>query len=621
MAAERDEHWRRGFATEMLVYGVLAAAFLWAYVARFDEPVSVVHRHLIILATLLVLPWGLRVLAWRFAGDGRLVRGWAAILMVVPLLVLCAWYALVLVGLDAWGRVPTWPLIQTYVLQAPALLEVLGITPWLVGMALLMLVLTLGYLVWRYLAPRDWARGVARFGSPVGSGVITLGVILLAVLLFLTQMQGGVRHPREPIAQCFMSVGRGLQSHVVQGSPVIDAREERARASYMPVVGHAGRNLVVIVGDALRADHMSVYGYGRETTPALAAKVRTLGGEVVPRMRSACAESSCGLMAMAASRPVMEIGTRPLTMQEVLKRQGYAVHFILGGDHTNFYGLKEMYGDLDSFHDGSGQRRRYMNDDQLVLDRVKSLPAAEPGRPVVFQFHLMSTHGLGWRDPVSSPFQPSENYYRWPGSSPKRPPNTDAAAAGVNYYDNGLVRFDTMANSILDELQRKGYLDDALVVVTGDHGEMLGEQGLFSHQYGLSEPVLGIPFVMLRYGYKGTALPAHPLSWQADVAPTILKELGLSAPEIWEGKALQEPSGPREIRVQQGRYFGIYHVGADGGVVKYVRDLDTGNESVTDPVTDPAGLSDLREQVSPSLLRQWRSQSMKGMLNVAAPVE
>ena len=621
MDNETKLSWCRSLIVELLAYGLLAASFLWAYVVRYGEPSEVVHRHLALLATSLILLLGLRALGWRYFNYRHIARGAATFLMVTPWVLLLAWYVLVLIGLDAWGRVPTWPLIKIYAVQATALLDVLGITPWLPGVGLLLMVLVLVALVWRYLAPHDWIHRLVGLGSAAGSSVIIVGFMTLAALMLHMQVQGWAIHPREPIALGFMHSAPSMQSHIFSGSHALDAREEAARRHYQSAATHAGRNLVVIVGDALRATHMTMYGYARDTTPELAARAQAVDSAVISPVRSVCAESSCGLMALAASRPVAGIGSAPLMLQEVLRRHGYAVHFILGGDHTNFYGLKDMYGKLDSFHDGSGQNLRYINDDQLVLDRVKELPSATPGQPVAFHFHLMSTHGLGQRDPAMSPFQPAENYYRWPGSHPKRQPSDEAAYRAVNYYDNGVVRFDHMVSRILDQLQSKGYLDDALVVVTGDHGELLGEQGLFSHKYGLSEPALDIPLVLLRHGYVGEPIPASPLTSQIDVAPTVLRELGLPVPEIWQGRALQDPWTAREIHIQQARYFGVYHLGEDGRVLKYVRDLDSGAESVTDPVGDPKGLMDLSNRVPAETLNGWRSQSMVGMLNSAISEE
>ena len=61
-------------------------------------------------------------------------------------------------------------------------------------------------------------------------------------------------------------------------------------------------------------------------------------------------------------------------MQQVLKLHGYRIHMILGGDHTNFYGLKELYGNVDTYFDGSQAPEYFKNDDRLVVDRTKALP-------------------------------------------------------------------------------------------------------------------------------------------------------------------------------------------------------------------------------------------------------
>lgn len=616
MQVVHEFRWRAVLGIELLAYSLVASSFLWMYVGRFHEPVKVVPYHLGILAPLLFLPWCARALVWALAGSTRIAACLAAMLFVLPVTLLAAWYAAVLVGLDSWGRATTWPLIKTYVIQAPHLLGVLGVSPWIPIVVFVGFALAMVALVARYVAPHDWVRRLVSRGTRSGVTAIAFGLMLVATLLVHVQVQVGQGNPREPFAMSFLLDGSsGVQSHHFSGSPVLAERENEARRAYTPASTHSGRNLVIIVGDALRADHMSIYGYSRDTTPGLVKSVEDHDGEVVPNMRAACAESSCGLMALAASRPVSEIGSTPLTVQEVLRRSGYQVHFILGGDHTNFYGLRSMYGELDSFFDGSQQSRRYMNDDQLVLDRLDALPEAKTGQPVALQFHLMSTHGLGKRDPALTRFQPWANYYSWPGESPKRPPTREAAIAGVNYYDNGMLGFDHVVSRLLEGLERKGYLRDAVVVVTGDHGEMLGEHGYFSHQHGVSEQVLNIPFVLLRYGYSSPRFPAHPWGGQIDIAPTILHELGIPAPAIWKGTPLQQPAQPRDYTVQQGRNFGIYHIGADGRVLKYERDLAAGEETVIDPVGDPLGLHDLTAEVPPQLLTEWRVRSASSMLN------
>ena len=92
---------------------------------------------------------------------------------------------------------------------------------------------------------------------------------------------------------------------------------------------------------------------------------------------------------------------------------------ILGGDHINFYGLRDIYGKVDSYYDGSMERTLYANDDQLVIKRLDQI-APSDGHQTMFQFHLMSTHVLGSRNKLQGEFEPQANY-RFPRLREKRP--------------------------------------------------------------------------------------------------------------------------------------------------------------------------------------------------------
>lgn len=439
MAHKAGGRWQVWAVLELGLYLAVAGSFLWTYVGHFDAPLSVVFPHLRIIFSALLLPLGLRVLIGRFLPVTHISNGLVTMLMVVPMAALLLWYILVLVGLSSWGRVTTWELIRTYASQAPFLLDVLGISQWVPTLLIFAIVVaTLGF-VYLYVAPNDWTRVFVGRATSASGALIPLALMAMSVIHVASFLKGGGEHPAEPVALSLIpKKSYGLQSHNVEGSTVLDAREDRARHAYVSVGPARKRNLVLIVGDALRASHMSAYGYGRDTTPGLKALIARHDNAVVTNVRASCAESSCGLMALASSRPVTDIGAAPFTLQEVMRRAGYGVHFVLSGDHTHFYGLREMYGPVDSYYDGSSQRRRYMNDDRLVVDRLDQFPDAVLGKPVALQVHLMSAHGLGQRRPDCSPYQPSSNYYAWPGSSPKRPGSDQEAEYAVNYYDNGV---------------------------------------------------------------------------------------------------------------------------------------------------------------------------------------
>lgn len=606
--------WRRwawiGFLGELVACVFLPLVFISIYIFLFAAHWTVIGAHFFVIFSFWLGLFVVRLVLWRTFG------WWGGVLAVVcwllPVLFLLGWYLLVLLGLFSWGRVVTVPLITAYAVQALALLEVLGISIWVVAPGSLLVAVGI-ILLGRVMFFADWSRWASDRLSLSGlclmaalSGALVFGQYMR--LCDLTEL-----HPQEPIGVSFFGKhSASMQSHSITISPVLDASEDRAYSNYAATEKIASRNVILIVGDALRADHMSVYGYSRPTTPFLDASRERHQTLVVSPARSVCAESSCGLAAIASSRPLHLFPSKPFTLHEVLRRHNYAINMVLSGDHTNFYGLRESYGVVDSYFDGTLQKIRYVNDDQLVLDHVAGLPDYDRSRPVMFQFHLMSSHGLGRRH--AELFAPSVNYYKWvPGREGIVAPSEDEKSGGINYYDNGVVQFDYVVNGILSALEGKGYLDDAVIVITGDHGERLGEnEGSFGHQYNVEEGVLTVPLIIQRRGYVGAGIKEWPIASQVDVAPTILSELGVFSPSVWTGQALQNSVVERKIYFQQARKVGFYTSISPHGLLKYWRDLDSGEEFIYTVRDGKRGERINIEALDAELLGRWRASQYDG---------
>jgi arylsulfatase A-like enzyme len=94
---------------------------------------------------------------------------------------------------------------------------------------------------------------------------------------------------------------------------------------------------------------------------------------------------------------------------------------------------------------------------------------------------------------------------------------------------------DGVIRDLFDALAAKHYLDDAMVVVTGDHGEGLGERH-WAHGWHLYDEDIRIP--MLLYDLPAAKYSDLSFATQVDIAPTILDRLGLPIPQSWEGQSL-----------------------------------------------------------------------------------
>jgi arylsulfatase A-like enzyme len=100
---------------------------------------------------------------------------------------------------------------------------------------------------------------------------------------------------------------------------------------------------------------------------------------------------------------------------------------------------------------------------------------------------------------------------------------------GKELYDADIRANDDEIARVIDALDRKGQLDDMVVVVTADHGEEFFEHGGFGHGFTLHREVVDVPLLIrLPGGAGGGAHVAEPVSL-VDVAPTLLDRLGLLA--------------------------------------------------------------------------------------------
>jgi arylsulfatase A-like enzyme len=215
----------------------------------------------------------------------------------------------------------------------------------------------------------------------------------------------------------------------------------------------------------------------------------------------------------------------------------------------------------------------------------------------------MSTHILGKRHKEHSPFSPAASY-----AIPvnRRAPLVD------NFYDNGVVQADAMIHRILATLRDKGYLGEALVVVTADHGESLGEGGRYSHAQSVAEEALRIPLLLIAYGYRA------PGSWRegiaashVDVAPTIVAELGMAPARTWSGVALQTSFTRPFTYYQEAYSAGLIDHRDPRRLWKYWVDSKGAREHAYDLTADPGETANVIAAVPENLKREWRLEYVR----------
>ncbi len=589
--------------------------FLYFYLRYPIAASSAIAPHLLILLLIFFLVGAIRLSIALFLPNSHVARATIVFSYALAFHLTLIYYPLVIIGLDAWGQVISWDLIWSYARQAPDLADALGISFSLSLLGVLAVFIGFLAMAWWYLRRLDWPQTVVTYARARGQAralIVTLigifaitGLSLAGIFLFPN------RDTTEPFVTTFFPNDgvrsfRGFGNDAKAGEK-LDQENDAARAAYIPNPQADKKNLIIIVVDALRPDHLGLYGYKRDTTPNLSqlAKSPDVNVRIVNGMRASCSESACGLFSLASSKYFHEISARPFTIQQALKAHGYDIRMILGGDHTNFYGLRKLYGEVDSYIDGSDPSAKYANADRWVIEKAGELPSWR-GTPTMIQFHLMSAHPLGQREKEFAKFLPATNYSLSITRATLKPENA------VNYYDNGVLQTDDVISKLLQTLRAKKYLENSLVVITGDHGEALGEHGQYSHANGLREAAIRIPLIMLSYGHKSTRFAEENLAVaQVDIAPTIFNEFNMPIPDTWRGSVLQTNQERRVTFLQQGDEMGLIDLRHKPSIWKYWIKNGTGQEYAFDLSNDPNEEDNSISTVPSSRLGDWRLQTRK----------
>lgn len=600
---------------DLLLWLAPSFCFLYIYLKIFDAPTSALLPHLASVISVYLGLMGIRLINWKISSLKFALphSHIAAALLLTPPLLLLLWYAVTIIGLIYWGRVVTWPLLNSYLKQISYFSKTLDLpTGTIPSLTLIALLLASGIFALRKKIQTLDLSHTAHSHLSSSSLLVISFLSICTAALQLTALRTNESRNQEPISIAFFNGSTTkIQSHDFTPSPLLDANEKKIRDTYSPSKTSHSKNLILIIVDALRADHMGIYGYERQTTPHLTELSKKFETFIIKNTTSTCAESFCGLSALISSRNLNHIPSNPISLQETLKAHGYSINLILSGDHTNFYGIRDIYGPVDSYFDATLQAARYINDDSTIIDQLNKIPPHPKNKPAMFQFHLMSTHGLGLRHEENKIYTPYTNYYKWPPRQERIAPNENEASRAINHYDNGVKQADKIISEIIYTLKNKGYLEEALVVITADHGEMLGEKKLFGHQHTVDEAVLRIPLIFQRQGYKGVEIPSRPASSQIDIAPTILRELDINQPASWQGIALQSSTKPRYTHFQQHPNRGIYITENNKKTFKYYINMTTYEEHVYKIEEDPLETKNIANTTPDSDLKSWRQETLK----------
>jgi len=320
-------------------------------------------------------------------------------------------------------------------------------------------------------------------------------------------------------------------------------------------------NIIVLTVDTLRADHMALYGYSRDTMPAIEKFAKTavvFDNAVVPRgsTRPSYASMLTGLYPFRHGVYNNTIGLHEVLtrLPQLLRSAGYHTAAFM----SNFSMIKELSGchhgfDIydDLVEEREANRASYQRTAVNTLKAILGWLGSNDQQPFFLFTNFIDPHG---------PYQPPQRFRNMYRSQKKRIvdrkqiPPYQFVEGSLDFYDyqdryDGEISYaDEALGMLIDELKRKGLWDDALIVFTADHGEHLGDHTdiirklLFNHAPSAWDATARVPMII--------RLPEAPTDNSAvsrrvrtvcspmDLAPTVLDYLGIESDVRMDGLSL-----------------------------------------------------------------------------------
>jgi arylsulfatase A-like enzyme/Flp pilus assembly protein TadD len=287
-------------------------------------------------------------------------------------------------------------------------------------------------------------------------------------------------------------------------------------------------DVYLITIDTLRADHVGCYGYKQVETPALDALAAD-GVRFTQAFTHSPITNTSHITILTGLLPsvhgVTDFGV-PLSPQhataaELLKKRGYQTAAFIGAvildSNTLAPGLDRGFDFYDNFPAHADTKARWGRVERRgmeVVEHAESWFENHRAGPHFVWVHLYDPH-----DPYEPPPPFSEKYKG-------------------HLYDGEIAYADSAVAHWIAFLKKAGAYDNAIIIITGDHGEGLGEHGEETHGLFLYDATLHIPLILktAKSAQAGAVIEAQVRT--TDLLPTILEASGIPAPAELNGESL-----------------------------------------------------------------------------------
>lgn len=397
--------------------------------------------------------------------------------------------------------------------------------------------------------------------------------------------------------------------------------------------------LILISVDTLRADYLSCYGHTRILTPNIDRLAA--GGVLFRHAYSQASTTTPSHASMLTSLYLQDhnvfsnfeaLGDGPITMAEAFAAHGYSTYGIVTMRHLNPE-VSNLGQGFQHFVRSTSTRRA-----GPTIDNFLSWVDGTQGKPFFAFIHLTDVH---------TPYRPPPPYDRFYYDDDEHDPSEKSLARiwptlpkhmsdhpffqqwlqGITdlayvlaQYQGAVTYVDDEIGRLLDALEERDLLHRTAIVFTADHGESLGEHGMYFVHTGLYEPTVHVPFIGWFPGMGEQGVQVRDIVESVDIMPTVLEYFGLHPPEALRGRSLWplirgEALPPKSAFIE---HAGRNLVAMRSEHYKYIRHLRTafiqpsypfidGREELYDLRTDPRELHDIAKE-HPDVLAAFRQE-------------
>jgi len=334
-------------------------------------------------------------------------------------------------------------------------------------------------------------------------------------------------------------------------------------------------NVLIVLIDTLRLDHLGCYYYPLDTSPAIdrLAEDSIRFWRLMPQSswtRPSVASLMTSTYPSAHGTHDMFDVMRPglPSLAAALGRAGYESHgLVTNAQCLPLWGFGDgfsRYVDVETTNAVAVDTR-----DGRAVDVALATLRQAVGRPWFLYLHLMAPHApYAPPAPYSTAFMPD----RFVGTRPQIRLQKEMAR-----YDGEIAYADAQMGRLLEALKTLGLYDDTLIILVSDHGEQFMEHGEQGHGKSLFEEELRVPFIMKMPHGANAGEERKQLVQMIDIGPTVLDIVGALPEGRFQGRCLRDliEHDPIEDRVGYAslRFYGHSLRAAKTRRQKYIHDV------------------------------------------------